>query len=585
MRFLIVAQCRFDDLTRFLRQESTVTFSKKCVERIHRLCVLKHGCPAEENVNVRVFLSAYMIAYFPHEVFDRMEQIEKDLISVTMPLIEVFERICGAISESRNFCDTPSEMTESFPALLLAYMRQFKVWKVPDEARLVQRIQHGLLSLYEARSHLPPDEPDDSVLNTEFRVQIGRLRGKLAQVAGNDFLQKFDNDRQVQNFSEPALHIANELLAHELLIDATFQLDDTCDYIRKIQTTFHPSFWKCLEDDLKFDRPCYFRALRVLDDVRCGILELTRSQEAVSTIFDNIKERIESFTWVEAFDLICSVVELIKRFQSPKRDTETFQRFSMVMQERADCPAAFYKGLELILDRINVMRIDAANHRLRLIAPVIRDHGIDYERGKFQDKLNAGALTLTKTKAWIRNTLNSGDPRDVVSEAVLSIVSNSEPLTVLICPETILLDLNLVRSIQLDFAYIAASAAVLIRCCHILERIDDVMRLSILLANRMDIGQAVQRTFYGSPDIQIAVQQSLNKDDPLFKIMCHRVRIIFADVIKNGNTPDGIPRVVSNLTPLIMRSASILKRVVDVTNHVHGPTYSAIVDECLKTHI
>ena len=143
---------------------------------------------------MRVFLSAYMIAYFPDEVFDRMEQIEKDLISVTMPLIDVFERISSAISESRNFCDTPSEITASFPSLLLAYMRKFKAWKIPDEERLVQRIQHGLLSLYEARSHLPPDEPDDSVLNIEFRVQIGRLRGRLAQVAGNDFLQKFDND-------------------------------------------------------------------------------------------------------------------------------------------------------------------------------------------------------------------------------------------------------------------------------------------------------------------------------------------------------------------------------------------------------
>ena len=30
------------------------------------------------------------------------------------------------------------------------------------------------------------------------------------------------------------------------------------------------------------------------------------------------------------------------------------------------------------------MRVDAANARLRIIAPIIRDHGIDYERGKFQ---------------------------------------------------------------------------------------------------------------------------------------------------------------------------------------------------------
>ena len=49
-----------------------------------------------------------------------------------------------------------------------------------------------------------------------------------------------------------------------------------------------------------------------------------------------------------------------------------------------DHPRAFAKALEFLLNSMNLMRIDAANARLRLIAPVIRDHGIDYERGKFQ---------------------------------------------------------------------------------------------------------------------------------------------------------------------------------------------------------
>lgn len=35
---------------------------------------------------------------------------------------------------------------------------------------------------------------------------------------------------------------------------------------------------------------------------------------------------------------------------------------------------------------------------LRLISPVIRDHGIDYERGKFQDKLDDGSLTLERSE-------------------------------------------------------------------------------------------------------------------------------------------------------------------------------------------
>ena len=36
--------------------------------------------------------------------------------------------------------------------------------------------------------------------------------------------------------------------------------------------------------------------------------------------------------------------------------------------------------------------------RLRLIAPVIKDHGLDYERGKLQDKIKDGSLTLERTE-------------------------------------------------------------------------------------------------------------------------------------------------------------------------------------------
>ena len=38
------------------------------------------------------------------------------------------------------------------------------------------------------------------------------------------------------------------------------------------------------------------------------------------------------------------------------------------------------------------------HHSLRLIAPVIREHGVCYERAKFQDKLNDGTLTLERTQ-------------------------------------------------------------------------------------------------------------------------------------------------------------------------------------------
>lgn len=67
------------------------------------------------------------------------------------------------------------------------------------------------------------------------------------------------------------------------------------------------------------------------------------------------------------------------------------------MATSEDQPRVFCKALEFLLERVNAIRIDSANAMLRLIAPVIKNHGIDYERGKFADKLKNGTFTLEKT--------------------------------------------------------------------------------------------------------------------------------------------------------------------------------------------
>jgi hypothetical protein len=48
----------------------------------------------------------------------------------------------------------------------------------------------------------------------------------------------------------------------------------------------------------------------------------------------------------------------------------------------AEQTAALCRALEMLLGRVNTMLVNAANARLRLIAPVVRDHGVEYEQGK-----------------------------------------------------------------------------------------------------------------------------------------------------------------------------------------------------------
>ena len=252
----------------YLRDKSVISLAKACLQRIHLLCTFRHGSPpralSPENVNVRVFLAGFMIAYRSTHVFESMGALEHALLEAATPLLTKFQQICSVIRDRKAFSEVPAGMTHDFPTLLFEYLKRFKAWKVPDEAKLTCRIKHALVALYQAEAHLPADEPADSKLKLEFRTQIERLRGKLEQIAGVDALRKFDEDRlsgvipggnppppppggdgSGGGYATLPGRMTNEQLAHELLLDSKFQLDESggCSVenpvFHRIRESFH----------------------------------------------------------------------------------------------------------------------------------------------------------------------------------------------------------------------------------------------------------------------------------------------------------------------------------------------------------
>ena len=174
--------------------------------------------------------------------------------------------------------------------------------------------------------------------------------------------------------------MTNEQLAHELLLDRTFQLDEGggCSaenpVFQRIRESFHQAFWDSLVDDLKLSTPCFVRVLRVLAEIRDGISDLAGSRETgnISEVvdLDFIKQQAEKgfYDWETSMRLIGSILGVIQQVQAPKRDGETKLQFEQVAKsmkeaDTAEQPRAFCKALEFLLNRVNVMRIDAANAR------------------------------------------------------------------------------------------------------------------------------------------------------------------------------------------------------------------------------
>jgi len=407
----------FDRLVAFLKMGNVIKHSKMLLFRVVAMCVQLFGKVADSSNNVsvvqvhsRIFLASFMVSGRPNHVFESLGAMERELMEASNVMLHKFEGMIRALRE--HGIDAFRSHGADFQQVLLDYLVKFKTWKVPDEHKLLTRIKHALVALYQARAHVP----DGDQLLQEFQAQIGRLQGKFREIGGDAAFEQFQQEveaRGLENMVAENAHLApealprqltNEQLAHELLLDDSFQLMDDgmgCNMgTNKIRETFHRAFWMSLEDDMKCAAPTYVRAVRVLSEIKDGILDA--KGHAIASIIDLDELRKPERAWGhdEVCALVSSIYAVIRDVENSSRHGETAAMWANieVSMRESPTPTALCMGLEFLLNRVNVMRIDAANARLRLIAPVVKDHGIEYERGKFADKIASGHLTTERTK-------------------------------------------------------------------------------------------------------------------------------------------------------------------------------------------
>jgi hypothetical protein len=108
----------------------------------------------------------------------------------------------------------------------------------------------------------------------------------MQQIGGADRLAGFDEWRKSlpvppRSANCRCVHdgrVTNEQLAHELLLDESFQLEETGGLpdgcFQQVREQFHAAFWASLVDDLRVSPPIYRRVERVFEEVRDGLVTL-----------------------------------------------------------------------------------------------------------------------------------------------------------------------------------------------------------------------------------------------------------------------------------------------------------------------
>ena len=133
------------------------------------------------------------------------------------------------------------------------------------------------------------------------------------------------------------------------------------------------AFYTSLVSDLTLDPPCYLRVVRVLREVRDGISDVAtgRVAQEIKEIIDLelIDQRISSkaFTWADCRNLVTGVVLIIRRMQAPRRDASLKAGWDE-LRTAMEATNAFdalhlVASLKFLLERVNFLRVDAANAR------------------------------------------------------------------------------------------------------------------------------------------------------------------------------------------------------------------------------
>jgi len=648
----------FDQLVTLLREAGVVNDFKSLLHRIHYgSCLLSPTTQInlmDRTVNARVVLAAYMMTVHPAQTFENQHgQLETALIANATQLMDTFERVSELIKTDPrgSFQAVPPTVAHDFLTALSAYMPSFNAWKVPDAARLKRRVEHALNALYNARHNMYPTEPVGSPLITEFDTQIHRLEGKLQQLSSvvevAEFRARIMNELGTPTAAPPAgpvldtasamisRSITNEHLAHQLLLDPEFRLQDDGgmypnDPTGTVHRAFSESFWVGLADDLVPPLPAHGRVFRVLREMRDAVVDLMGDHDAgvVRGLLDvdTISQQIGAgaWTWGESVNLLVNVSAVIRRNQTFLRNGNFDVVWTpLVVQlngnlDPTEQPQLLCRALEFLFQQVSFMRIDAANVRLILISPVINAQGIDYERGKFEARLNAGTTTLANTSAWIRDTvlvasqalapvvqeLMHGEPqttRKIFADAQMRLLTSTQYDTV--WPETLVFDAREFGILRLEIEHIIRIGRVLTEIRNVIadehyapEDVEVALGLLLALPVISDDTAVVTRLVQEARlvvsrlnhDVSDVVLQTiggnvhrslLNPMEPVTVLLRRRLHAAFHSAANGADVATLVVQGMEPLLPRIRVHATRFARIGEVNRGVHGVTYARLLRE------
>ena len=455
----------FRDLIKILRDDNVVASTRVALMRAHYVSIML--APGRSyviaDVNVRKFLAAYMIAYFPQD-------------SLPFPRSEVGLRLQEMGHAMLNDFHGSIQTGRVSPNLALSienFMIHFNAWESVDIRRVVGRYEKALKLLYTSRAYYLDRRAGQSTTEpmvAEFTLQITKLREKAASVKislapFDAALAKFSN---LELVTMGAVHVkrftvkngrreTRAQLAYELLLDPAYTLAEP-DSMPE-ENAMQDIYWNSIAKEIHAKK--YEHVMLIIKDFKQELLTMMKESPATEGLCDSILDAFDVILMDDdmmIMGLFCFGHDMLERYLKtllpPAAATQITATAHCGMpviataavvtgvQKRINTLAAKWKafaddeagdratkiaaGLRLLVESAKATHIEAGNHRLRVIAPTMRTNGVKFLQDKFEARL-ALVPSIERTRTWLRLAFSkSKSALSVFASGVVTLVVQTQ---------------------------------------------------------------------------------------------------------------------------------------------------------------
>ncbi|KAK4747667.1 hypothetical protein SAY87_014253 [Trapa incisa] len=225
--------------------------------------------------------------------------------------------------------------------------------------------------------------------------------------------------------------VVNEIVHGQYGVADNFVNDDHQDGLKnKVKETMERAFWDALMESMEQDQPDFSWVLKLIKEVKDQLYELSPQkwrkdiEEAIDV--DSLSEEVKSgvLDVLNLREILEFALVTLRKLSSPANDVEMQKAHSNLLKEIGDISESvesngalaisIVKGLQFVLQQIQVLKREISKARIKLIEPLIKGPtGMEYLTRAFHEHYGPPAdasRALPLTANWISSTHPSAEP-------------------------------------------------------------------------------------------------------------------------------------------------------------------------------